>query len=172
MLVKVKEPQKEERSLLRENQLLFTYLHLAADPAQTEALVRSNAVCVAYETVTSDTGGLPLLAPMSEVAGRLAVQAGAHFLERENGGKGILLGGVPGVAPADVLVIGAGTVGTHAAATASGMGANVTVTDRSPEALRAAWRRALVGLPSPSPSIQTAPVEPKIYGRQSGETGW
>ena len=141
MIVKVKEPQAPERQWLREGQILFTYLHLAADPAQTEDLVRSNAVCIAYETVTSAHGGLPLLAPMSEVAGRLAVQAGAHFLERENGGKGMLLGGVPGVAPADVLGIGAGTVGTHATAAAYGLGANVIVMDRSPEALRAVWRQ-------------------------------
>ena len=141
MIVKVKEPQPNECEWLREDQLLFTYLHLAADPEQTAALVRSKAVCVAYETVTSPHGGLPLLAPMSEVAGRLAVQAGAHFLERENGGKGILLGGVPGVAPADVLVIGAGTVGTHATAAAYGLGANVVIMDRSPEALRAVWRQ-------------------------------
>jgi len=141
LIVKVKEPQAEERARLREGQILFTYLHLAPDPDQTRELVDSGAICVAYETVTSPRGDLPLLAPMSEVAGRLAVQAGAHFLERENGGKGILPGGVPGLEPARVLVIGAGTVGTHAAAIARGMESEVTVLDRSTDALRAIWRQ-------------------------------
>ena len=141
MIVKVKEPQPEECSRLRKGQILFTYLHLAPDPEQTKALVASGAVCIAYETVTSRSGGLPLLAPMSEVAGRMSVQAGAHFLEKPHGGKGILLGGVPGVAPAKVVILGGGVVGTHAAMIALGMGANVTVLDRSLEALTVLWRQ-------------------------------
>jgi len=139
MIVKVKEPQAAERALLRPGQILFTYLHLAPDAEQTRDLVASNAVCIAYETVTSSAGGLPLLAPMSEVAGRLAVQAGAHYLEKPHGGKGILLGGVPGVAPASVVVIGGGVVGTHAIEIALGMGARVTVLDRSVDVLKRLW---------------------------------
>ena len=139
MIVKVKEPQAVERAMLRPGQILFTYLHLAPDPGQTRELIASNAVCIAYETVTSATGGLPLLAPMSEVAGRLAVQAGAHFLEKPHGGKGVLLGGVPGVAPASVLVIGGGVVGTHAIEIALGMGAHVTALDRSVDVLKRLW---------------------------------
>jgi alanine dehydrogenase len=139
MIVKVKEPQAIERAMLRPGQILFTYLHLAPDPDQTRDLVASNAVCVAYETVTSDGGGLPLLAPMSEVAGRLAVQAGAHYLEKPHGGKGILLGGVPGVVPGNVVVLGGGVVGTHAIEIALGMGARVTVIDRSVDALKRLW---------------------------------
>ena len=139
MIVKVKEPQPVERAMLRPAQILFTYLHLAPDAGQTRELVASNAVCIAYETVTSASGGLPLLAPMSEVAGRLAVQAGAHFLERPQGGKGILLGGVPGVAPASVVVIGGGVVGTHAIEIALGMGARVCVLDRSVDVLKRLW---------------------------------
>ncbi len=141
MIVKVKEPQPAECRRLRKGQILFTYLHLAPDPEQTKALVASGAVCIAYETVTSPSGGLPLLAPMSEVAGRMSVQAGAHFLEKPHGGKGILLGGVPGVAPAKVVILGGGVVGTHAAMIALGMGANVTVLDRSLEALTVLWRQ-------------------------------
>ena len=141
MIVKVKEPQAEERARLRSGQILFTYLHLAPDPEQTKDLVASGAICIAYETVTAATGGLPLLAPMSEVAGRMSVQAGAHFLEKPHGGKGILLGGVPGVAPGKVVILGGGVVGTHAAMIAVGMGADVTVLDRSPEAMRALWRQ-------------------------------
>jgi len=141
MVVKVKEPQAPERAMLREGQILFTYLHLAPDPDQTRDLVASGAVCIAYETVTSPQGGLPLLAPMSEVAGRLSVQAGAHCLEKVQGGKGVLLGGVPGVDPAKVVIIGGGVVGTHAAHIAIGMGANVWVIDRSPEALRRLWQQ-------------------------------
>jgi len=141
MIVKVKEPQAQERARLRPGQILFTYLHLAPDPEQTKDLVASGAICIAYETVTSDNGGLPLLAPMSEVAGRMAVQAGAHFLEKPNGGRGILLGGVPGVAPGKVVILGGGVVGTHAAMIAVGMGADVTVLDRSPDAMRALWRQ-------------------------------
>ncbi|HEY3563528.1 MAG TPA: alanine dehydrogenase [Casimicrobiaceae bacterium] len=139
MIVKVKEPQPDERKLLRPGQVLFTYLHLAPDPEQTSDLVASNAVCIGYETVTSASGGLPLLAPMSEVAGRLAVQAGAHYLEEPNGGKGMLLGGVPGVAAGSVVVVGGGVVGTHAIEIALGMGARVTVLDRSVDALSRLW---------------------------------
>ena len=136
MVVKVKEPQAAERAMLREGQILFTYLHLAPDPEQAADLVKSGAVCIAYETVTQAGGGLPLLAPMSEVAGRMSVQAGAHHLEKAQGGRGILLGGVPGVAPADIVVLGAGVVGTNAAHIAVGTGARVTVIDRSLDALR------------------------------------
>ncbi|GAB4464303.1 MAG: alanine dehydrogenase [Burkholderiaceae bacterium] len=136
MIVKVKEPQAAERKLLREGQVLFTYLHLAPDPDQAKDLIASGAVCIAYETVTSPAGGLPLLAPMSEVAGRLAVQAGARCLEKSAGGMGTLLGGVPGVAPARVVILGAGVVGTHAAQMAVGAGAQVVVIDKSADALR------------------------------------
>ncbi|WP_083098564.1 alanine dehydrogenase [Pseudophaeobacter leonis] len=131
MIVKVKEPQAVERKMLREGQLLFTYLHLAPDPAQTHDLLASGCTAIAYETVTDRNGGLPLLAPMSEVAGRLAPQVGAWTLQKANGGRGILMGGVPGVAPARVVVIGGGVVGTHAARIAAGMGADVTILDRS-----------------------------------------
>lgn len=136
MIVKVKEPLARERKLLRRGQLLYTYLHLAADLAQTKELLASDVTAIAYETVTSPSGSLPLLTPMSEVAGRLAPQVGAHCLEREAGGRGVLLGGVPGVAAGDVVIIGGGVAGSHAAAIALGMGANVTVIDRNPEALR------------------------------------
>ena len=136
MIVKVKEPQAVERKMLREGQVLFTYLHLAADPAQAKDLIESGAVCIAYETVTSPLGGLPLLAPMSEVAGRLAIQAGAHCLEKSAGGMGILLGGVPGVPPARIVILGAGVVGTNAAQAAVGAGAQVVVIDKSIDALR------------------------------------
>ncbi len=130
MIVKVKEPQAGERKMLREGQILFTYLHLAPDPDQTRDLLASGATCIAYETVTDRNGGLPLLAPMSEVAGRLAPQVGAWTLQKANGGRGVLMGGVPGVAPAKVVVLGGGVVGTHAARIAAGMGADVTVLDR------------------------------------------
>ncbi|SHH30518.1 alanine dehydrogenase [Cognatiyoonia sediminum] len=136
MIVKVKEPQAAERKMLREGQLLFTYLHLAPDPEQTKDLIDSGATCIAYETVTDANGGLPLLAPMSEVAGRLAPQVGAWTLQKANGGRGVLMGGVPGVGPARVVVIGGGVVGTHAAKIAAGMGADVTVLDRSLPRLR------------------------------------
>ncbi len=136
LIVKVKEPQPAERKMLRANQVLFTYLHLAADRAQAQDLLASGAVCVAYETVTSPAGGLPLLAPMSEVAGRLAIQAGAHCLEKSAGGMGMLLGGVPGVAPARIVILGAGVVGTNAAQMAVGTGAQVVVIDKSIDALR------------------------------------
>jgi alanine dehydrogenase len=131
MIVKVKEPQPVEIAALRKGQILFTYLHLAADKAQTEGLIKSGATCIAYETVTDIRGGLPLLAPMSEVAGRMSVQVGAHCLEKEQGGAGILLGGVPGVAAAKVVIIGGGVSGTNAARMAMGMEAYVTVIDRS-----------------------------------------
>ncbi|TMV11769.1 alanine dehydrogenase [Arenibacterium halophilum] len=131
MIVKVKEPQAGERKMLREGQLLFTYLHLAPDPDQTRDLLASGCTAIAYETVTDAAGGLPLLAPMSEVAGKLAPQVGAWTLQKANGGRGVLMGGVPGVGPARVAVIGGGVVGTHAARVAAGMGADVTVLDRS-----------------------------------------
>ncbi|MEO1080528.1 MAG: alanine dehydrogenase [Pseudomonadota bacterium] len=131
MIVKVKEPQAGECRMLRPGQLLFTYLHLAPDPEQTRLLVESRATAVAYETVTSPQGGLPLLAPMSEVAGRMSIQAGCHSLEKSQGGSGTLLGGVPGVEPARVLVIGGGVVGINAARMAMGLGADVTIVDRS-----------------------------------------
>ena len=136
LVVKVKEPQPQEREMLRPGQVLFTYLHLAPDPEQTAALVKSGAVCIAYETVTGPGGGLPLLAPMSEVAGRLAVQAGAAHLELPAGGMGVLLGGVAGVPAARVAIIGAGVVGTNALQMAVGAGAGVTVIDRNVDRLR------------------------------------
>jgi len=141
LIVKVKEPQAGERALLREGQVLFTYLHLAPDPEQTKDLIASGATCIAYETVTSPHGGLPLLAPMSKVAGRMAIQAGAYCLEHPHGGLGMLLGGVPGVDPAKVVVLGAGMVGTHATHIAVGMGADVWVVDRNPEAIENHWRQ-------------------------------
>jgi len=136
MVVKVKEPQAVERAQLRKGQILFTYLHLAPDPEQTKDLLGSGVTAIAYETVTDAQGGLPLLAPMSEVAGRLAPQVGAWALQKANGGRGVLMGGVPGVGPAEVLVIGGGVVGTQAARVAAGMGADVTVLDRSLPRLR------------------------------------
>ncbi len=136
MIVKVKEPQAVERAMLREGQVLFTYLHLAPDEPQTLELMQSGAVCIAYETVTDDNGRLPLLAPMSEVAGRMSIQAGAHCLEKYKGGRGVLLGGVPGVEPGHVVVVGGGVVGENAATMAVGMGADVTVLDRSVDVLR------------------------------------
>ncbi len=136
MIVKVKEPQPQECRRLRPGQLLFTYLHLAPDPEQTTLLLASGSVGIAYETVTSNGFGLPLLTPMSEVAGRMSIQAGARCLEKSQGGSGLLLGGVPGVAPAKVAIIGGGVVGYNAAVIATGMGAQVTVLDRSLERLR------------------------------------
>lgn len=136
MIIKVKEPQPNECNMLRPDQVLFTYLHLAPDPTQTELLVASGATCIAYETVTDSSGALPLLAPMSEVAGRMSIQAGAHNLERAQGGCGVLLSGVPGVAPAKVTIIGGGIVGDNAAYMAMGNGAEVTVLDRSVSRLR------------------------------------
>ena len=131
MIVKVKEPQPVECKMLRPGQTLFTYLHLAPDPTQTQLLVASGATCIAYETVTDDSGALPLLAPMSEVAGRMSIQEGAYCMEKARGGSGILMGGVPGVEAANVLVIGGGVVGLNAARIAMGMGARVTILDRS-----------------------------------------
>lgn len=136
MIVKVKEPQPAECAMLREGQVLYTYLHLAPDPEQTAALVKSGAVCIAYETITGAGGGLPLLAPMSEVAGRMAIQAGAAHLEKSKGGMGLLLGGVPGVAAGHVVIIGAGVVGTNALQMAVGAGARVTVLDKNVDRLR------------------------------------
>jgi len=136
MIVKVKEPQPQECAMLRPGQILYTYLHLAPDPEQTAALVKSGAVCIAYETITGAGGGLPLLAPMSEVAGRMAVQAGAAHLEKSKGGMGVLLGGVPGVPPAHVVVIGAGMVGTNALQMAVGLGTRVSVIDKNVDRLR------------------------------------
>lgn len=136
LIIKVKEPQANERKWLKQGQLLFTYLHLAPDREQTVDLINSGATCIAYETVTADDGGLPLLAPMSEVAGRLSIQAGAYFLEKAHGGLGILLGGITGVAPAKVTVIGGGIVGANAIDVALGMGANVTAIDRNIHVLR------------------------------------
>jgi len=136
MIVKVKEPQAVERKMLRPGQILYTYLHLAPDPDQTKDLIDSGAVCIAYETVTGPAGGLPLLAPMSEVAGRMSIQAGAHCLEKEAGGRGVLLGGVPGVLPGKVVILGGGMVGMNAAMMAIGMGADVTVIERSPDVMR------------------------------------
>lgn len=141
LIVKVKEPLAEERRRLSAGQTLFTYLHLAPDAAQTSDLLASGATCIAYETVTSALGGLPLLAPMSEVAGRMSVQAGAHCLEMPQRGRGILLGGVPGVEPASVVVIGGGVVGSHAVRIALGMGAKVWVLDRNTEVLRSLSRQ-------------------------------
>ena len=131
LIIKVKEPQLKECEMLRSDQVLFTYLHLAADPEQAEALVQSGVTAIAYETVTADDGSLPLLTPMSAVAGRLSIQAGAFALQKANGGRGVLLGGVPGVKPGQVLVIGGGVSGTHAAEMAIGLGAEVTILDRS-----------------------------------------
>ena len=139
MIVKVKELQPGERAMLRPGQVLFTYLHLAPDPEQAKDLIKSGATCIAYETVTSPTGSLPLLAPMSEVAGRMSIQAGAYYLEKAHGGHGVLIGGVPGVDPAKVVVIGGGVVGTHAVDVALGLGANVWVLDRNVDVLRRLW---------------------------------
>ncbi|WP_174801918.1 alanine dehydrogenase [Martelella limonii] len=136
MIVKVKEPQPSEWAQLREGQMLYTYLHLAPDPEQTKGLLASGVTAIAYETVTDERGGLPLLAPMSEVAGRLSIQAGATALQKANGGLGVLLGGVPGVQPGKVVIIGGGVVGLHAAHMATGLGADVTILDRSLPRLR------------------------------------
>src|SRR5215510_9714713 len=136
MIVKVKEPLPNERRKLGQGQILFTYLHLAPDQQQTEDLIAAGVTAIAYETVTNSQGSLPLLMPMSEVAGRMAPHVGARCLEKENGGRGVLLGGVPGVPPADVMILGGGVAGSHAALISAGMGATVTVVDRNPEALR------------------------------------
>jgi alanine dehydrogenase len=136
MILKVKEPQPEEYEFFREDLILFTYLHLAPEPELTKALMDKNVAAIAYETVQLDNGSLPLLTPMSEVAGRMSVQIGARFLEKPQGGRGVLLGGVPGVLPGNVVIIGGGTVGTNAAKVALGMGANVTILDISADRLR------------------------------------
>ena len=162
MVVKVKEPAAEERRQLRPGQILFTYLHLAPDLPQTRDLVDSKAVCIAYETVTSNSGALPLLTPMSEVAGRLAPQVGAHALERAQGGRGILLGGVPGVPAAEVVILGGGVSGSHAATIAVGMGAKVTVVDRSAETLK---RLAAQFGPSISTAFSTRTVIEELVRR-------
>ena len=157
LIVKVKEPQAAERSMLGPNHVLFTYLHLAPDPAQTEELLASGASCIAYETVTDSKGGLPLLAPMSQVAGRMSIQAGAHCLEAPNRGSGRLLGGVPGVAPARTLVLGGGVVGENAIEMAIGMGSAVTVLDRDLEVLNRLSQRfgnALVTLYSTGAALE------------------
>ena len=135
MIVKVKEPQAVERAMLRPDQILYTYLHLAPDPDQTKDLVASKSVCIAYETVTDGTGGLPLLKPMSQVAGRMSIQAGAAALEKAHGGRGVLLGGVPGVKPGKVVIIGGGVVGFNAAQMAVGLHADVTILDKNPTQL-------------------------------------
>jgi len=162
MVVKVKEPLESERKQLRENQVLFTYLHLAPDPLQAKDLLASRAVCIAYETVTSESGTLPLLAPMSEVAGRMSIQAGATALEKSHGGRGVLLAGVPGVAPAKVAIIGGGVVGINAAQMAVGLGADVTVLDRSVEVLRridARFGAAVKTVYSTRAAIEAAAIE-------------
>ena len=136
MIIKVKEPQVEERTKLNEDHILFTYLHLAADPKQAADLIKSKACCIAYETITDVNAQLPLLTPMSEVAGRMSIQAGAYSLEKKQGGCGILLSGVPGVAPANIVIIGGGIVGSHAAQMAIGLGAKVTILDNNLDSLR------------------------------------
>jgi alanine dehydrogenase len=136
LIVKVKEPQSSEVKMIRENQIIYTYLHLAAAKELTEGLIKSKSVCIAYETVTDDNGRLPLLAPMSAVAGRMSVQAGAHSLEKTQKGRGLLLGGAPGVNPATVVILGGGVVGENAALIATGMRANVLIVDKSPERLK------------------------------------
>jgi len=162
LLVKVKEPQLHECAMLRPGQVLFTYLHLAADPAQAQALCDSGATAIAYETVTAADGSLPLLTPMSEVAGRMSVQVGATCLQKANGGRGLLLGGVPGVKPATVVILGGGVSGTHAAEMAVGMRAEVTVLDRSVPRLREL--SALFG-PTLKTAYSTANViEPLVVG--------
>ncbi len=159
LIVKVKEPQAAERSRLREGQTLFTHLHLAPDPDQARDLLASGATCIAYETVLGHDGGLPLLAPMSKVAGRMSIQAGAHCLEAPQGGAGILLGGVPGVAPAKVTVIGGGVVGTNAIEMAVGLGADVAVLDRSVDVLDRLARRF-------GPALRT------VYSTQAALDQW
>ena len=153
LIIKVKEPQKSERMMLRENQILYTFLHLAPDPVQTKDLIASGAICLAYETVTDNNNQLPLLTPMSQVAGRLSIQAGARCLEKEMGGKGVLLGGVPGVLPAKVTVIGGGTVGENAIVIALGLGADVTVLDSNVNTLARLEQRYAPGLKTVYSSI-------------------
>jgi alanine dehydrogenase len=165
LIVKVKEPQTSELPLLRPGQMLYTYLHLAPNAALTAALVKSGAVCIAYETITGAGHTLPLLAPMSEVAGRMAVQVGAHWLEKSQGGQGLLLGGVPGVPAAHVVILGAGTVGSNAAQIAIGMGARVTLLDRNPERLRlldARHGNRISTLMATTPNIEHAVLEADV----------
>lgn len=157
LIVKVKEPQAGERAMLREDHTLFTYLHLAPDADQTTDLVTSGATCIAYETVTDERGGLPLLAPMSKVAGRMSIQAAANFLQQPNGGSGKLIGGVPGVAPAKIVIIGGGVVGQHAAEMAVGLGGDVTILDRSNDVLdgvAARWGASVKTLYSTSAALE------------------
>ncbi len=161
MVVKVKEPQAGEYGLLAAGQVLFTYLHLAPDPVQAEALLQSGCIAIAYETVTDARGGLPLLAPMSAVAGRMAPQVGAYHLQEPMGGRGVLLGGVPGVAPGKVTILGAGVVGSHATRIAVGMGADVTVLDRALprlEALDLEWRGRVTTVAASSHAIEQAVI--------------
>ncbi len=165
MIVKVKEPQAVERAMLKPHQTLFTYLHLAPDADQTRDLVDSGATCIAYETVTDDMGGLPLLAPMSKVAGRMSVQAAANFLQQPNGGAGLLIGGVPGVPPAKVVIIGGGVVGQHAAEMAIGLGGNVTILDRNNAVLdecEARWGAAVTTVYSTSSALEELVIDADV----------
>jgi alanine dehydrogenase len=165
MIVKVKEPQAVERAMLREDHTLFTYLHLAPDADQTRDLVQSGATCIAYETVTDNDGGLPLLAPMSKVAGRMSIQAAANYLQQPNGGCGKLIGGVPGVAPAKVVIIGGGVVGQHAAEMAIGLGGNVTILDRNNavlDACDARWGAAVDAIYSTGAALEQQVAEADV----------
>lgn len=165
MIVKVKEPQAVERAMLREDHTLFTYLHLAPDADQTSDLVASGATCIAYETVTDDDGGLPLLAPMSKVAGRMSIQAAANFLQQPNGGAGLLIGGVPGVPPAKVVIIGGGVVGQHAAEMAIGLGGNVTILDRNNGVLdycEARWGAAVSTVYSTAAALEELVIDADV----------
>ncbi|MFT7476553.1 MAG: alanine dehydrogenase [Verrucomicrobiales bacterium] len=165
MIIKVKEPQAVERAMLREDHTLFTYLHLAPDADQTRDLVQSGATCIAYETVTDNDGGLPLLAPMSKVAGRMSIQAAANYLQQPNGGCGKLIGGVPGVAPAKVVIIGGGVVGQHAAEMAIGLGGNVTILDRNNavlDACDARWGAAVDAIYSTGAALEQQVAEADV----------
>jgi len=165
MIVKVKEPQAVERAMLREHHTLFTYLHLAPDADQTAELVSSGATCIAYETVTDDDGGLPLLAPMSKVAGRMSIQAAANYLQAPNGGAGLLIGGVPGVPPAKVVIIGGGVVGQHAAEMAIGLGGNVTILDRNNNVLdecESRWGAAVTTVYSTSDALEELVIDADV----------
>ena len=171
MIVKVKEPLAPERKKLRHGQILFTYLHLAPDRAQTEDLMAAGVTAIAYETVTSPQGTLPLLTPMSEVAGRMAPHVGARCLEKENGGRGVLLGGVPGVPPADVVVLGGGVAGSHAAIISAGMGATVTVVDEDTDEKKV-WQ--IVGEPEADAKKKrisiTSPLARALVGKKKGDS--
>ena len=165
MIIKVKEPQAVERAMLREGQTLFTYLHLAPDADQTRDLVNSGATCIAYETVSDDKGGLPLLAPMSKVAGRMSIQAAANFLQQPNGGAGLLIGGVPGVPPAKIVIIGGGVVGQHAAEMAIGLGGDVSILDRNNDVLdecAARWGAAVTTVYSTSSALEELVAEADV----------